>query len=165
MFRDEDRQPTPTAGGKRRCLPVVVLLRSPALASTLHKQKQAMPTPTRRGSALPGEFRAVPPSQVEDVNRFYQVVDPDMGINLRAEPDTSAAGTAYVLIPGEAFHVSRVIRHGGQEYLYLSDGRGWAFTRSKTGARICEGCTEEEVPRLPSGPAPASPVGGPFLGF
>lgn len=68
-----------------------------------------------------------------------------MGINLRAEPDTSAAGTAYVLIPGEAFHVSRVIRHGGQEYLYLSDGRGWAFTRSKTGARICEGCTEEEV--------------------
>ncbi|CAE7229323.1 SDN1 [Symbiodinium sp. CCMP2592] len=83
--------------------------------------------------------------QVEDVDRFYQVVDPDMGINLRAEPDTFAAGTAYVLIPGEAFHVSRVIRHGGQEYLSLSDGRGWAFTRSKAGAIICERCTEEEV--------------------
>ena len=92
------------------------------------------------------------PAQVEDVDRFYQIVDRDMGINLRAEPDTFAAGTAYVLIPGEAFHVSRVIRHGGQEYLYLSDGRGWAFTRSKTGAMICERCTEEEVPRLPIGP-------------
>ncbi|CAE6917066.1 SDN1 [Symbiodinium natans] len=86
------------------------------------------------------------PCQAEDVSRFYQVVDPDMGINLRAEPDTSSEGTAYVLIPGEAFHVSRVIQDGGQEFLCLSDGRGWAFTRSpKDGAVICVRCTEQEV--------------------
>ena len=87
--------------------------------------------------------------QAEDVSRFYQVVDPDMGINLRAEPDTSSEGTAYVLIPGEAFHVSRVIQDGGQEFLCLSDGRGWAFTRSpKDGAVICVRCTEQEVHSL-----------------
>ena len=83
------------------------------------------------------------------MSRFYQVVDPDMGINLRSEADASSPRTAYVLIPGEAFHVSRIVYDGGQQYLCLSDGRGWAFTRSpKTGAVVCSRCSEEEVPSM-----------------
>ncbi|CAE7723850.1 SDN1 [Symbiodinium pilosum] len=84
--------------------------------------------------------------QEEAVSRFFQVVDPDMGINLRSGPDVSSQRTAYVLIPGEAFHVCRVVRNGDQEYLCLSDGRGWAFTRSpKTGVEVCARCSDEEV--------------------
>mmetsp|Transcript_35160 Transcript_35160/g.81037 ORF Transcript_35160/g.81037 Transcript_35160/m.81037 type:complete len:190 (-) Transcript_35160:134-703(-) len=89
---------------------------------------------------------ALKEAQEEEVLRFYKVVDHDMGINLRTEPETSSAGTAYVLVPGEAFQVSQVVRIEKQEYLRLADGRGWAFTRSpKTHAVICESCTEQEV--------------------
>ncbi|CAJ1397738.1 unnamed protein product [Effrenium voratum] len=80
-----------------------------------------------------------------EAGRFFQVVDPDKGIKLRAAPCLEAEGTGHVLVPLEPFETDEVLEVGAQTFLRLADGRGWAFLRSRTGQVICQELTRAEV--------------------
>eukprot|EP00929_Paragymnodinium_shiwhaense_P039407 TRINITY_DN20688_c0_g1_i1.p1 TRINITY_DN20688_c0_g1~~TRINITY_DN20688_c0_g1_i1.p1 ORF type:complete len:316 (-),score=103.03 TRINITY_DN20688_c0_g1_i1:316-1263(-) len=68
-------------------------------------------------------------------------------VGLRSGPGVSEGRIGVDLTPGEEFGVIEVVEgQGGQQYLRLADGRGWAFTKSlKDGEVLCEPMVEKEV--------------------
>lgn len=67
-------------------------------------------------------------------------------IGLRHGPGVAEQRVNIDLQPGEQFEVVEVVEGtGGQEYLRLKDGRGWAFSVSpKSGETLCERVVEKE---------------------
>ena len=83
-----------------------------------------------------------------EVSLCYKVTDPMKNfVGIRHEPDTSSGRTGEHLVPGEVFEVSQVLDGpGGQQYLLLKDGRGWAFVLSaRDGRRLCEPVSSSDV--------------------
>mmetsp|Transcript_119427 Transcript_119427/g.211056 ORF Transcript_119427/g.211056 Transcript_119427/m.211056 type:complete len:220 (+) Transcript_119427:108-767(+) len=67
----------------------------------------------------------------------YKVTDAEgYAIGIRKGPDTQSERTGMQLPCGQAFEVSEVVQAGGQTYLRLADGRGWAFTHSPRDGRL-----------------------------
>lgn len=71
-------------------------------------------------------------------------------IGLRAGPGVGEQRVNMDLQPGEEFEVVEVVEGaGGQAYLRLKDGRGWAFTKSpKDGEALCEPLQGNEGPEI-----------------
>jgi len=69
-------------------------------------------------------------------------------IGLRRGPGIGEQRAGVDLQPGEEFGVIEVVEGaGGQEYLRLADGRGWAFTKSaKDNELLCERMEIKEEP-------------------
>jgi len=69
---------------------------------------------------------------------LFKVTDPKGStIGIREAPDVHARRTGRLLLAGEMFAVDQVIgAEGGQRYLRLSDGRGWAITHSTRDGRL-----------------------------
>ncbi|CAK0831081.1 unnamed protein product [Prorocentrum cordatum] len=58
-------------------------------------------------------------------------------IGIRRVPDVKSPKSGMSLLNKEIFAVSEVVdAEGGQQYLRLADGRGWAFTRSSNDGRL-----------------------------
>jgi len=71
-------------------------------------------------------------------------------IGLRAGPGVGEQRVNIDLQPGEEFEVVEIVEGaGGQAYLRLKDGRGWAFTKSpKDGEALCEPLQANEEPEI-----------------
>eukprot|EP00929_Paragymnodinium_shiwhaense_P021550 TRINITY_DN1401_c0_g1_i1.p1 TRINITY_DN1401_c0_g1~~TRINITY_DN1401_c0_g1_i1.p1 ORF type:complete len:353 (+),score=125.65 TRINITY_DN1401_c0_g1_i1:88-1146(+) len=71
-------------------------------------------------------------------------------IGLRRGPGIAEPRVNIDLQPGEEFGVIELVEGaGGQEYLRLADGRGWAFTRSaKDNELLCERLEKKEAPEI-----------------
>mmetsp|Transcript_99455 Transcript_99455/g.309869 ORF Transcript_99455/g.309869 Transcript_99455/m.309869 type:complete len:226 (-) Transcript_99455:71-748(-) len=85
---------------------------------------------------------------------FFKVTDPKgCCVGIRTQPDVWSQKTGMSLLPGEVFQVSEVVEaEGGQLYLRLADGRGWAFTlSSKDGRLLVQEVSAEESMKAPSG--------------
>mmetsp|Transcript_16355 Transcript_16355/g.28689 ORF Transcript_16355/g.28689 Transcript_16355/m.28689 type:complete len:220 (+) Transcript_16355:51-710(+) len=84
---------------------------------------------------------------------LFAVTDPKhAAIGIRAGPDVMSERTGFSLLPGQVFEVSEILpAEGGQMYLRLADGRGWAFTHSsRDGRLLCQPISKEEAARLPT---------------
>lgn len=77
-----------------------------------------------------------------------------MGVRIRVAPQIHAAKQGDFLAPCIVFMVSAIVdAPGGQRFLKLADGRGWAFTRHPGNGSLL--CAEGVLPNFQVAPVPA----------